>query len=133
LRIQDDDSAMPGCNARTRSQEGTDDLDNAIVYCGIAIQCLFVLPSGRMRQIVVFALACFTVASSAPSSRAMADGMAPCDSRDEDSFLSEVHGDIDVPHHGETLVSLVQYVDSVVMIRFFGSHAEYDKVDAENI
>lgn len=31
------------------------------------------------------------------------------------------------------LISLVQYVGGVVMIRFFGSHDEYDKVDAENI
>jgi mRNA interferase HigB len=31
------------------------------------------------------------------------------------------------------LVSLVQYADSVVMIRFFGFHDEYDKIDAENI
>jgi mRNA interferase HigB len=31
------------------------------------------------------------------------------------------------------LVSLVQYADGVVMIRFFGSHDEYDKIDAENI
>ena len=31
------------------------------------------------------------------------------------------------------LISLVQYLDDVVMIRFFGSHDGYDKVDAENI
>ena len=31
------------------------------------------------------------------------------------------------------LVSLVQYADGVVMIRFFGSHDEYDKIDAESI
>jgi mRNA interferase HigB len=31
------------------------------------------------------------------------------------------------------LISLVQYLDGVVMIRFFGSHEEYDRVDAENI
>ena len=31
------------------------------------------------------------------------------------------------------LISLVLYVDGVVMIGFFGSHDEYDKVDAENI
>ena len=31
------------------------------------------------------------------------------------------------------LITLVQYVDRVVMIRFFGSHEEYDQVDAENI
>jgi mRNA interferase HigB len=28
---------------------------------------------------------------------------------------------------------LVQYVNGVVMIRFFGSHEEYDKVDAEAV
>jgi len=31
------------------------------------------------------------------------------------------------------LISLVQYLDGVVMIRFFGSHDEYDKVGAEKI
>ena len=31
------------------------------------------------------------------------------------------------------LISLVQYLDGVAMIRFFGSHDENDKLDAENI
>jgi len=31
------------------------------------------------------------------------------------------------------LISLIQYQAGVVMIRFFGSHAEYDKVDAETV
>ncbi len=31
------------------------------------------------------------------------------------------------------LVALVQYQAGVAMIRFFGSHEEYDKVDAETI
>jgi mRNA interferase HigB len=31
------------------------------------------------------------------------------------------------------LIALVQYVNGVVMIRFFGSHEEYDKVDAEAV
>ena len=29
------------------------------------------------------------------------------------------------------LVSLVQYIEGVLMIRFFGSHEEFDKIDAE--
>jgi mRNA interferase HigB len=29
------------------------------------------------------------------------------------------------------LIALVQYQESVLMIRFFGSHEDYDKVDAE--
>jgi mRNA interferase HigB len=29
------------------------------------------------------------------------------------------------------LIALVQYANGVVMIRFFGSHEEYDQVDAE--
>jgi len=29
------------------------------------------------------------------------------------------------------LITLVEYRNGVVMIRFFGSHEEYDKVDAE--
>jgi mRNA interferase HigB len=31
------------------------------------------------------------------------------------------------------LVALVQYQDGVVMIRFFGSHEKYDKIDAETV
>jgi len=31
------------------------------------------------------------------------------------------------------LISMVQYESGVVMIRFFGSHEEYDKVDAEAV
>jgi mRNA interferase HigB len=31
------------------------------------------------------------------------------------------------------LIALVQYVDGVLMIRFFGSHEEYDGIDAETL
>jgi mRNA interferase HigB len=31
------------------------------------------------------------------------------------------------------LVALVQYVDSILMIRFFGSHEEYEGIDAETV
>ena len=31
------------------------------------------------------------------------------------------------------LIALVQYVDGVLMIRFFGAHEEYDGVDAESV
>jgi mRNA interferase HigB len=31
------------------------------------------------------------------------------------------------------LIAVVQYENSVMMIRFFGSHEEYDKVDAETV
>jgi mRNA interferase HigB len=31
------------------------------------------------------------------------------------------------------LIARVQYRDDVVMIHFFGSHAEYDQVDAETV
>jgi mRNA interferase HigB len=31
------------------------------------------------------------------------------------------------------LITLVQYKNGVLMIRFFGSHEEYDKVDAETV
>jgi mRNA interferase HigB len=30
-------------------------------------------------------------------------------------------------------IALVQYVDGVLMIRFFGSHEEYDDIDAETV
>ena len=29
------------------------------------------------------------------------------------------------------LIALVQYVEGILMIRFFGSHEEYDKIDLE--
>lgn len=31
------------------------------------------------------------------------------------------------------LIAVVQYVHGVLMIRFFGSHGEYDKIDAETV
>lgn len=31
------------------------------------------------------------------------------------------------------LIALVQYRDGIVMIRFFGSHEDYDRVDAETV
>jgi mRNA interferase HigB len=31
------------------------------------------------------------------------------------------------------LIALVEYKNGVVMIRFFGSHEDYDKVDAETV
>lgn len=31
------------------------------------------------------------------------------------------------------LIAVVEYVNGVMRIRFFGSHEEYDKVDAETV
>ena len=31
------------------------------------------------------------------------------------------------------LVAVVQYADAVMVIRFFGSHVDYDKIDAETV
>jgi mRNA interferase HigB len=31
------------------------------------------------------------------------------------------------------LIALVHYQEGIMMIRFFGSHAEYDKIDAETV
>ena len=31
------------------------------------------------------------------------------------------------------LIAVVQYQNGITMIRFFGSHEEYDKVDAETV
>lgn len=31
------------------------------------------------------------------------------------------------------LITVVQYLNGVMMIRFFGSHGEYDKIDAETV
>jgi hypothetical protein len=33
----------------------------------------------------------------------------------------------------DQLIARVQYQASVVMIRFFGTHAEYDEIDAETV
>lgn len=40
-----------------------------------------------------------------------------------------------VQHQGNDyrLIVLVQYAHGVLMIRFFGSHEEYDKIDAETV
>jgi len=31
------------------------------------------------------------------------------------------------------LIAVVQYLDGVLFVRFFGTHEEYDRVDAENV
>jgi mRNA interferase HigB len=31
------------------------------------------------------------------------------------------------------LIVLIQYLDGILMIRFFGSHEEYDGIDAETV
>jgi mRNA interferase HigB len=31
------------------------------------------------------------------------------------------------------LIAVVQYSEGILMIRFFGSHAEYDQVNAETV
>jgi mRNA interferase HigB len=31
------------------------------------------------------------------------------------------------------LIALIQYRDGVLMVRFFGSHEEYDRIDAESV
>lgn len=31
------------------------------------------------------------------------------------------------------LIALIQYLEGIVMIRFFGSHDEYDDIDAETV
>lgn len=37
------------------------------------------------------------------------------------------------PQHHSRLVAVVQYQAGVLMIRFFGSHQEYDQIDAESV
>ena len=39
----------------------------------------------------------------------------------------------DIKANDFRLIALVQYVDGVLMIRFFGSHEEYDGIDAETV
>ena len=39
----------------------------------------------------------------------------------------------DIKGNDYRLVAHLQYAEGVVMIRFFGSHEEYDKVDADTI
>jgi mRNA interferase HigB len=31
------------------------------------------------------------------------------------------------------LVAVIQYLDGILMVRFFGSHQEYDRIDAETV
>jgi len=31
------------------------------------------------------------------------------------------------------LIAVVQYANGVLLIRFFGSHAQYEKIDAETV
>jgi mRNA interferase HigB len=31
------------------------------------------------------------------------------------------------------LIAVIQYVDGILMIRYFGSHEDYDKIDAETV
>ena len=37
----------------------------------------------------------------------------------------------DIKANDYRLIALVQYVEGILMIRFFGSHEEYDQIDAE--
>jgi mRNA interferase HigB len=30
-------------------------------------------------------------------------------------------------------VAVIQYLDGILMVRFFGSHQEYDRIDAETV
>jgi mRNA interferase HigB len=39
----------------------------------------------------------------------------------------------DIKGNDYRLVALAQYVSGVLQIRFFGSHEEYDKIDAEKV
>jgi mRNA interferase HigB len=38
-----------------------------------------------------------------------------------------------VESSSSSVIALVQYVDGILMIRFFGSHEEYDGIDAETV
>jgi mRNA interferase HigB len=49
------------------------------------------------------------------------------------SVLKGGRGVFDLQAKNCRLIALVQYVDGVLMIRFFGSHEEYDGIDAETV
>jgi mRNA interferase HigB len=47
------------------------------------------------------------------------------------SILKGGRGVFNIKANDFRLVALVQYIEGILMIRFFGSHEEYDKIDAE--
>jgi len=49
------------------------------------------------------------------------------------SFLKGSRVVFNIKANDYRLVAIAQYADGVMMIRFFGSHEEYDKVDAETV
>jgi mRNA interferase HigB len=49
------------------------------------------------------------------------------------SILKSVRVVFNIKANDYRMVVVVRYVNGVVMIRFFGSHEEYDKVDAETV
>src|ERR1700743_51830 len=42
-------------------------------------------------------------------------------------------GGVNIKANDYRLIAMVQYRDGVLMIRFFGSHEDYDQVDAERV
>ncbi len=39
----------------------------------------------------------------------------------------------DIKANDYRLIAVVQYVDGILQIRFFGTHEDYDKIDAETV
>jgi mRNA interferase HigB len=49
------------------------------------------------------------------------------------SFLKAGRAVFNIKGNDYRLVTAIQYQAGVVMIRFFGTHAEYDEIDAETV
>lgn len=65
-----------------------------------------------------------------------ADWKRPADvkkSHPKASILKRGRVVFNIKAHDFRLISAVDYRAGIVMIRFFGSHAEYDQVDAETV
>ena len=49
------------------------------------------------------------------------------------SILKNGRAVFNIKANGYRFIAIVQYRDGVLAIRFFGSHADYDKIDAETV
>jgi mRNA interferase HigB len=71
-----------------------------------------------------------------PAIAAAAEWSTPEDvkrSHPKASILKGGRAVFNIKANGCRLIAAVQYREGIVMIRFFGSHADYDEIDAETV